>query len=64
MPGQVVNYQETDGEGITRITVVVDFVSAVLADSAVIAYFVADCMAFVDSISYRGYCRGCVSCPD
>ena len=58
------NYQETDGEGTTYITVVGDFVSAVLAYSVVSAYFVAYCVAFVDSISCCGYCRRGVSFPD
>ena len=56
--------RETDGEGITHITVVGDIVSVVLADSVGCAYFVADCMAFVDSVSYCRYCRGGVSCSD
>ena len=59
--GQV-NYQETDGEGITHITVVVDIAGAVLADSISGAYFVADCLAFVDSVSYCWYCRRGVPC--
>jgi len=56
-------FKETDGEGITHITVVGDIASAVLAYSVVSAYFVAFCVAFVDSVSYRGYCRGGVYCP-
>jgi hypothetical protein len=57
-------FKETYGEGITRIAVVGDIAGAVLAYSVISAYFVADCLAFVDSVSYRGYCRGGVSCPD
>ena len=56
-----VKYQETDGEGITYIVVVGDFVSAVLAYSVIGACSVADCMAIVDSVSYCGYCRGGIS---
>jgi hypothetical protein len=63
IPRQV-NYQETNGEGITHITVVGDIVSVMLADSVSCAYFVADCMAFVDSVSYCWYCRGGVYCAD
>jgi hypothetical protein len=55
-------FKETNGEGITRIIVVGDFVSAVLADSVTGAYFVAGGMALVDSVSYCRYCRGGVSC--
>lgn len=40
----------------------VDFAGVVLADSISGACLVADCLAFVDSISYRWYCRGGVSC--
>ena len=61
MAGQ---FKETDGEGITHITVVGDFVSAVLANRVVSAYFVAFCVAFIDSVSCCGYCRGGVSCAD
>jgi hypothetical protein len=61
IPGQV-NYQETDSEGITHITVVGDIVSVVLADSVNCTYFVAHCMAFVDSVSYCWHRRGGVSC--
>jgi hypothetical protein len=57
-------FKETYGEGITRIAVMGDFTGAVLADSTACAYFVADCLAFVDSVSHRRYCRGGVSCLD
>ena len=60
IPRQVI-YQETDGEGVTHIVGVVDIAGAVLADSAAGTSFVADCMAIVDSVSYRGYCGGGVS---
>ncbi len=61
MPGKV-NCQETDGEGITHITVVGDFISVVLAYSVDCAYFVAVCVAIIDSVSYCGYCGRGVSC--
>jgi len=54
--------RETDGEGITHIAVVVDIVSVVLADSVTGAYFVADCVVIVDSVSCCWYCGGGVSC--
>jgi hypothetical protein len=57
-------FKETDGEGITHITVVGDIAGAVLADSVSGACFVADCLAFVDSVSCCGYSRGGVSCDD
>jgi hypothetical protein len=55
-------FKETGGEGITDITIVVDIAGAVLADSVACAYFMADCLAVVDSVSYRGYSGGGVSC--
>jgi hypothetical protein len=57
-------FKETDGEGITNITVVVALAGAVLADSVSCAYVVADCLAFVDSVSYCRYCRRGISCSD
>ena len=57
-------FKETDGEGITHITVVGDIAGVVLANSVSGAYFVADCMAFVDSVSRCWHRRGGVSCAD
>jgi len=41
-----------------------DIAGAVLADSVSGAYFVAYCVAFVDSVSYCWYRRGGVSYAD
>jgi hypothetical protein len=41
-----------------------DSVGAVLADSAIGTGIVADCVAFVDTVSDCGYFGGGVSCAD